>query len=109
MRHVLLMQFVKLYEAGISWTVGHLPGADKLAHTYAGLLLWLGFAMILRHSLRSWKPVAFVVLMESANECVDRVAHGNWALADTSTDFLATLFFPVLLTFALRRLSHLRG
>lgn len=100
--------FALRYEHLIDGIVSICPGPDKFAHICAGLVLWLGSAMLLRRPLRSPLPLAIVVLLEVANECVDRVAHGSWMWRDTLGDAAATWFWPVLLTVALRRMAVLR-
>jgi hypothetical protein len=100
--------FALRYEQLITWIVSACPAPDKFAHTYAGLGLWLGAAILLRRPLRSPLPLAIVIVLEVANECVDRVAHGGWMWHDTLGDAGATWFWPIVLTAALRRVVVLR-
>ena len=100
-RHPVRMEMAQLYERGIGWIVGHCPQPDKFAHTYAGLIIWL-LAMIVIRRPRSIVPLLTVLVVETANECVDRVAHGSWMWSDTLGDMAATWFWPVVLTAWLR-------
>ncbi len=99
------MQFALAYENVIGRIVAICPAPDKFAHTYAGLAIWLGTAILLRSGRRSITPLAVVVAAEIANECIDRVAHGSWMWRDTLGDMAATWFWPVLFTLALRYTS----
>jgi hypothetical protein len=102
------MDFPSRYEAAIGWIVARCPAPDKFAHCYAGLLIWVAAALILRRPLRSSRPVAVVVLAEVVNEVIDRFAHGAWLWRDTLGDAAATWFWPVLLTGLLRWVPRLR-
>lgn len=102
------MDFISRYERTIIWIVSICPAPDKFAHTYAGLAIWVGAALLLRRSLRSPLPLALVVLAELGNEVIDRFAHGSWLWRDTLGDMTATWFWPVLLTCLLRWKPALR-
>ncbi len=86
------------YEHIIDWIVGACPGPDKFAHTYAGLAIWLGAAVLFRKPLRLPMPLAVVIVLELLNECVDRIAHGGWMWHDTLGDTAATWVWPTVLT-----------
>ncbi|MCJ2180385.1 hypothetical protein [Novosphingobium album (ex Hu et al. 2023)] len=93
------MNFFLRYEQAINWIVGLCPQPDKFAHTYAGLLIWLFAGLALRRPLHSVWTLVPVVVLELANEMVDRITHGSWAWHDTLRDMAATWFWPfVLLT-----------
>lgn len=102
------MNFAHRYEQAINWIVSHCPAPDKFAHSYAGLMIWLLAAIVLRRPLRSLGPLLVVIAAEVGNECVDRVAHGGWMWPDTLGDAAATWFWPVVLWFAINRVPHLR-
>ncbi|MBB3957083.1 hypothetical protein [Novosphingobium sediminicola] len=97
------MNFPQSYEETIGWIVSLCPEPDKFAHTYAGITIWLLSASLTRKSLKSWLPVLVTALFEGANEYVDRVANGSWRWHDTLGDVAATLFWPFVITFLLRR------
>lgn len=86
----------------ISWVEHHSPGPDKFDHTYLGLVIWLGAAMLLRRPLRSFAPILVVVGLELANEAMDRLTVGRWIWPDTLGDVAATLWWPLCLCFLLR-------
>lgn len=102
------MNFAQRYESWIGWIVGHCPAPDKFAHTYAGLIIWVAAALVLRSRRKSLAPLAVVIVAEVANECIDRVAHGSWMWHDTLGDVAATWFWPVVLTGLLRRTKLFR-
>jgi hypothetical protein len=49
------------------------------------------------------------VIFELGNEYIDRLAHGSWAWHDTIGDVIATLFWPFVLSFAMRLRPAIRG
>lgn len=102
------MDFINRYERAIVWILGYCPGQDKFAHTYAGLIIWLAAAVALRKPFGSLLPIVIVIALETANECVDRAAHGSWRWHDTIGDAAATWFWPVVLTAALRWIPSLK-
>jgi uncharacterized protein YqgC (DUF456 family) len=101
------MQLALLYEGLVGWIVAHCPGPDKLAHTYAGLAIWLLTGWVFKKSLRSPVPLIGVAVCELANECVDRVAHGSWMWSDTVGDIAATLFWPTVITLLIGQSKYL--
>ena len=102
------MAFLQTYEAVMAAIVDRAPGADKFAHSYVGLAIWLGAAMVLRRPLRSAVPLAVVVVAECINEGIDRLTYGSWRWHDTLGDALASWFWPLVLMLALRRCPGLR-
>lgn len=96
------MNFFEQYEHAISEIVLLCPAPDKFAHVFAGLILWLGSAVILRRHLASLVPLAVVVLFETGNEIIDYFAHGGWEWRDTLGDAAATWFWPAALWAAVR-------
>lgn len=103
LRQSPIMSFASHYEAVIAWIVLHCGGSDKFAHTYAGLLIWLLSVLIAgRSNARFELGLAAIILIEIANECIDRIAHGSWMLRDTLGDAAATWFWPTILTVAIR-------
>ncbi len=103
------MNFFQQYEAAIAWIVHLCPQPDKFAHTYAGLLIWLLSGLILRRPLWSIWTLVPVVVLELANEMVDRVAHGSWTWHDTWRDMAATWFWPFVLVACLQLFPALTG
>jgi hypothetical protein len=103
LRHARAMKFALAYEHGITWIVRQCPAPDKFAHTYAGLIIWLLAALLLKRPRGSLLPLLVVIAAEVGNECVDRVANGTWMWRDTLGDMAATWFWPVVLTMALRQ------
>lgn len=96
------MWLVATYEHFTQSVIGICPGQDKFAHSYAGLAIWLATTMSLRAPRRSLLPLGVLILVELANECLDRLAYGSWRWPDTLGDVAATLFWPVVLSVALR-------
>ncbi|WP_156135577.1 hypothetical protein [Novosphingobium malaysiense] len=96
------MDIFHRYEHAINWIVSLCPQPDKFAHTYAGLGIWLLTGLISRKPLSSLWSLLPVVVLELANEAMDRVAHGAWQGRDTVRDMAATWFWPFVLCFCLR-------
>ena len=96
------MSFDHYYDV-LAKRVAHLHiGPDKFIHVQVGLAIWCGTALIGRLPLRSPIPLAACVAAECVNELLDRHYTGSWNLPDTSTDMLATWFWPTLLFLLLR-------
>ncbi|EJL33776.1 hypothetical protein [Novosphingobium sp. AP12] len=103
------MNFFEQYEHAISQIVLLCPAPDKFAHVFAGLILWLGSAVILRRHLASLVPLAVVVLFETGNEIIDFFAHDGWEWSDTLGDAAATWFWPAVVWAAVRLCPWLTG
>lgn len=103
------MNFFQQYEHTINWIVSLCPQPDKFAHTYAGLLIWLFAGLTLRRPLYSVWTLVPVIVLELANEMVDRVTHGSWRWHDTLRDMAATWFWPCVLLICLRLFPVLTG
>lgn len=99
------MAIEQQYERMISGIVAHSGGADKFAHTYTGLAIWLLASLVLRRPRGSVVPLLPVIAAEIANECMDRLTHHSWRWRDTTGDMAATWFWPVVLT-AVDRWMH---
>jgi hypothetical protein len=98
-----MLTFARHYESVMSLIVSHCGGSDKFAHTYIGLSLWFAGALLARKSrFRFEGALLLVIVIELANECVDRVAHGSWMWPDTLGDMAATWFWPTVLTVSRR-------
>lgn len=70
-------------------------GSDKFAHTYVGLAIWLATLIALRRPLTDWRALIPLILLEGANEVMDRLAVGAWMVPETLKDIAATLFWPM--------------
>ena len=66
------------------------------------LALWLILTLTIGSRKHWLLPLLIVILAEVANECLDRLAHGQWFWWDTLGDAVTTIFWPLLLTAALR-------
>jgi len=97
------MQFVAFYQKNILWVEHHAPQhADKFLHTYFGLAIWLGSAVIFRRSLTNPLPLMVLIALEGFNEAVDFIAANGWTLRSTCWDMVATFLWPVAIFTALR-------
>lgn len=83
--------------------------ADKIVHTYVGLAIWLGAAVLFRRPLSSRLPLLMVIAAEGLNELYDLFFRAMWSWKDTRGDMIATWFWPVVLFAALRWLPWLRA
>ena len=80
---------------------------DKIVHTYVGLGIWLGVAVVMRRPLASRLPLIAVIAAESGNELYDYLFRRSWNWHDTQGDMIATWFWPFVLFAALRWLPWL--
>jgi hypothetical protein len=96
------MDFVALYHQTTDAVVVAMGGSDKLAHMNAGMAIYLVAQMALRTRRGSIDALLAVLLLEAANEAMDRLYAGSWRWPDTLGDFAATLFWPVMLLVAAR-------
>ena len=81
--------------------------SDDALHVFAGVLLQVLAAAVLRRSLASWLPWLAVALLELANEAVDLWIE-RWPdfaeqLGEGGKDVLLTLFLPTVLLIVARR------
>jgi len=102
------MHFITAYERAIDSFIRLTWGQDKPAHISAGLLIWLVSALVMRKGLRALVTLIPVFALETANEIVDRIAHGSWNWTDTIGDFVATILWPCGLCAALGLFRGLR-
>jgi hypothetical protein len=76
--------------------------ANTILHIHAGMLILMTARFVTRRSLGTFIPFAAVLALELANEIIDRINHGSWRWDDTTSDILNTLFWPFLLSLAIR-------
>ena len=86
---------------------------NTILHIHGGMLILLIVRLISRRSLATFMPFAAVLLLELINELIDRLNHGAWRWDDTIGDLVSTLFWPFVLSLAVRlrpiRESHERA
>lgn len=75
---------------------------NTILHIHGGMLILLLARLLTGRSLGTFVPFAAVLLLELANEVIDRVNHGSWRWDDTTSDLVNTLFWPFVLSFAIR-------
>lgn len=75
----------------------HWLPADKLTHLNVGVVIFLLAAALFRKPLSSPLPMIAVLICEIGNEIMDVLATGHFNKGDTLGDFIATLFWPVIL------------
>lgn len=88
------MELVNVYARIIAHVTELCGGSDKFAHTYVGLAIWLATLIVLRRSLTDWRMLIPLMLLEGANEVMDRLAVGSWMWPETLKDIAATMFWP---------------
>lgn len=81
-------------------------------HVYIGLLVFLGVALLLRRPLRSWLPLAAVVIVALGAELLDLrndlALHGRLRFGESTHDLVNTAFWPAVLML-LARLGLVRS
>ncbi|MFD1951743.1 hypothetical protein ACFSGX_13295 [Sphingomonas arantia] len=109
--HVAVMDIPALYTKMIL-AIGDGTGmADSLLHVHAGMAVMFLTRVVTRRSLSTPWPLLAVLIAEVGNEVLDRLHYGSWRWADTSSDFVNTLFWPTMLYVGLklRRARSLRS
>lgn len=92
-----------LFYAAIKDAIANDTGlANTILHIHAGLLILLMARLGTGRNLGSFIPFAIVLVLELANESVDRLNHGSWRWPDTMSDVGNTLFWPFVLSLAIR-------
>lgn len=76
--------------------------ADTLLHVHAGMVVLLAARLVTRRPLSSPVPLLVVIVVEVANEVLDRIHYGSWRWPDTTVDFVNTVFWPAVLFIGLR-------
>jgi len=81
---------------------------DSVLHIHAGLAVLAIARIAIRRSLGTFIPFAAVVAAEAANEIMDRLYCGSWNWPDTLSDVAYTLFWPLVISLAVRLRPALR-
>lgn len=71
--------------------------SDKLLHVHFGLGIYVLTQLFLRTRRASALALGVLLVAELFNEMMDRLYSGSWNWSDTSTDFIATMFWPAIL------------
>ena len=95
------MTIPALYHSWILWIGDGTGLPDAILHIHAGLAILLVVRLVSGRSLATFIPFGAVVLAESGNELMDYLAYGmRWA--DTLLDVANTLFWPLVISLAVR-------
>jgi len=95
------MDIPGLYHSFILWIGDGTGLPDSLLHLHAGLAVLLIARAASRRSLATFIPFWAVVIAEGANETLDYLNYGmRWA--DTLSDIANTLFWPFVISIAVR-------
>ena len=76
---------------------------DDLLHVHVGLALFVLAALVMRRRMRSWWPLAIVVVFALGNEIVDLYAAGPWSPWQAAGDVANTVVWPLALFLVARR------
>lgn len=76
--------------------------ANTILHIHAGLLILLVARVVTGRPLGSFIPFTAVLALELLNEAIDRINMGSWRWDDTLSDIAHTLFWPFVLSLAIR-------
>lgn len=92
-----------LFYAAIKDAIANDTGlANTILHIHGGLLILLLTRLVTGRQLGSFIPFAAVLTLELLNEVMDRINHGSWRWEDTIGDLASTLFWPFVLSLAIR-------
>lgn len=95
------MDIPGLYHSFILWIGDGTGLPDSLLHLHAGMAVLLIARAVSRRSLGTFIPFWAVVVAEGANETLDYLNYGmRWA--DTLSDIANTLFWPLIISLAVR-------
>jgi len=97
-RLAVRMNVLQRYQAFIDWTNVSTGLPDSVLHIHAGLAVLVAARVVTGRSLGSFVPFAAVVLVEGANETMDRLIWGSWRWPETRADLAYTLAWPLLLS-----------
>lgn len=95
------MSFPEWYHSVTVWIARVSGLSDPILHIHAGLAVLLVARVISGRNLGSFIPFLFVVLAEAGNEVLDYMTNG-WRAADTASDIVNTLFWPFVISLAVR-------
>jgi hypothetical protein len=84
-----------------------LTGASEdLLHLHAGLLIFVGTALLLRKRMQSWLPISLVAFFAILNELGDEAAGRSNSVSEHIVDIINTLSWPAILFVLARRWPH---
>lgn len=95
------MSVPTFYHSLIVWIGDGTGLPDSILHIHAGMAVLLLARLASGRSLGTFIPFAFVLVAEAANEILDYMAYG-WRPTDTYLDIANTLFWPFVLSLAVR-------
>jgi hypothetical protein len=92
------MELARVYKSLIDVIVAH-AGSAALLHVHVGLALYLGTLLLVPRRRGAMLALQVVLVAELANEMLDWLAASpQWTWADTTSDFVLTLVWPVAIT-----------
>jgi len=95
------MHIVARYHAWILWLGDGTGLPDTILHIHAGLAVLLLVRLVTKRSLGTFIAFAVVVGAEFGNEVMDYLSYGM-RVADTLSDIANTLFWPFVISLAVR-------
>ena len=91
-----------LWARFVTWIGDGTGYPDTILHIHAGMAVLLAARVATGRGLGTLIPFWFVVAAEAANEVLDRLHYGSWRWWDTLPDIGNTLFWPLVLSVAVR-------
>lgn len=92
-----------LFYAAIKEAIADDTGfGNMVLHIHGGMLILLAARLVSGRSLATFVPFAAVLVLELANEGIDRLNHGAWRWDDTLGDLVSTLFWPFVISLGVR-------
>lgn len=96
------MNVSQSYRDVVAWIGDGTGQPDTILHIHGGMAVLMLARVLSGRSLGSFIPFAFTAVATVAKEVLDRLAHGSWRWGDTVPDIANTLFWPLVITLAVR-------
>ena len=95
-----------MIEKYLAWKAtlsGQMGISESLLHLHAGLAIFVVTALLLRKRMRSWIPLAVVVVLAMVNEMIDYRYSPGWDVGASLKDLANTIVWPLILFLLARR------
>lgn len=88
---------IEAYHQMIEQIVAATGMSHEVLHVHAGLAIYVVAQVLLGTRRGSMLAISSVLMVELANEAMNRLYYGAWRWPDTMADIVTTLFWPCAL------------